>query len=129
MYAIANVILGTILPWDDGSDETLKLDYAYAEVLGVDQEEAVDLFEDEVLDDPTSGWTKNYHGGSSTPSAFVGVSLHEFDETCHFPLSTLTGIVPTAEQEYAARIKYDALPEPVRAVLPPYGMYVVWSSS
>lgn len=128
MYAIANVILGTILPWD--SDDALaKLDRAYAEARGETVEGAVNLFAEEVLEDEASGWTKNYHGASPVASAFVGVSLHEFDETNHFPLSRLTEIAPTPEQELEARSKYDALPAPVRAALPPFGTYVVWSTS
>lgn len=40
MYAIANVIIGTILPWDDGNDALPMLDRAYAEADRVDVEEA-----------------------------------------------------------------------------------------
>lgn len=128
MYAIVEVILGTILPWDD-DDILSKLDRAYAVALLDANDEGDDLFNEVVLEEPTSVWTKNYHGASDVPSAYVGVALHQFDESNHFPLSKLTDIKPTEEQEREARAKYDALPETVRVVLPPFGTYVVWSTS
>ena len=133
MYAIAEVILGTILPWDD-DDILSKLDRAYAvalrDELSLDaDDDGDDLFNEVVLDEPNYKWTKNYHGASDVPSAYVGVALHQFDESNHFPLSKLTDLKPTEEQEREARRKYDALPETVRAVLPPFGTYVVWSTS
>jgi hypothetical protein len=128
MYTIANVILGTILPWD--VDEILPLlDVAYAPSYDIVPGDAVNLFVEETLDDETRGWTTEYHGASDVPSAFVGVKLTEFDESNHVPLSALTDLKPTDEQMGEARRKYDALPEPVRAVLPPFGIYVLWSTS
>jgi hypothetical protein len=128
MYAIANVVLGTILPWD--VDEILPLlDCAYAPSYDIYPGDAVNLFVEETLDDETRGWTREYHGTRTVPSAFVGVRLAEFDESNHVPLSTLVDLKPTDEQMSEARRKYDALPEPVRAVLPPFGTYVLWSSS
>jgi len=84
-----------------------------------------------VLEDDSDehGWEKNYHGASDVPSAYVGVELHEFDESDHFELTRLTAIAFTPEQLVEAATKYEKIPMAVRAILPPFSIYVLWSTS
>jgi hypothetical protein len=152
MYAIAQVILGTILPWgnDDGdpdgtvTEQRLNVEYGRAidpdwtdiDVTAYEIDPATcqprwdRYFQDVILEEPEKhGWEKNYHGASVVPSAFVGVELHEFDESDHFEFSRLTEITFTPEQLSEACAKYDKLPMAVRAILPPFSVYILWSTS
>lgn len=152
MYAIAQVILGTILPWgnDDGdTDGTIteqRLDVEYARAIDPEwtaldatayaidpatcRPEWTGYFQDAILEEAEKhGWEKNYHGASKVPSAYVGVELHEFDESDHFEFSRLTAIKFTPEQFAEACSKYEKLPMAIRAILPPFSLYILWSTS
>ena len=147
MYVIGNIVLGTYLPWDPEGSRELMMAYvatdptpwlgegetpddlmASAEQGDLDITEFMDNLED------MDGWVRKYHGAAPSTVAYLGVRVGEIDETDHFDLTEtirLAGEVlfPTHPSNIAARRMYDALPSAVRAVLPPFGLYVVWSSS
>lgn len=80
---------------------------------------------DDLFDD--APWQRLY-SGSGDPPFWVGVQLGTIDESrCErLPLKCAT---PTDEQVAAARVEYEKLPEAARALLPPFGVYLVWSTS
>lgn len=135
MYIIGNVILGTHLPWEGDEQRRISLLYATQEFLdrsGLDcsledlQADAEDGDTDFWLE--SEPWHREYHGSADDAVAWVGVQLGEFDVTNHFPLSDLD-FQPSPDQLARAREAYELIPEAVRAALPPFGVYVVWSSS
>ena len=142
MYMIGNVVLGTYLPQDDQKVRDVMEAYAAdPDFLKLVEEYNPGVTHDDLKVDAENGeleiwdfvddvWTKLYHGAARHPIAYVGVELGTFDEASdHFPLSDLTGMVPSAQQRLKARKAYDSLPQGVRDVLPPFDVYIVWSSS
>jgi hypothetical protein len=110
-YAIGNIVLGTYAPWDREIRNKL------IEELGED-------FQDE---DP---WEGAYHGSSEFSVAWVGVVLQRFDECDNFPLAAISQHSPPSRDIVKeARHRYEQLPVEIRKLLPPFGIYVVWSSS
>lgn len=87
------------------------------------------------LDHHEDVWTREYHGGADELVAWCGIQLGELDETNHFPFSDLMKFPellagPEGSELIAqARAKYDQIPQEIRNMLPPFGIYVVWSSS
>jgi len=136
VYSIGNVIVGTYLPWDDETVRRLSVLYATQE--SIDRLELYCTLED-LRADADNGdftewmdgepWRTEYHGSAPSEVAWVGAKIGEIDDTDHFPLSDLTGLQPTPEQLAKAREAYESLPPAVREALPPFGTYVVWSSS
>jgi len=158
MYIIGNIVVGTHLPWNRNRIRQIGQEYmvhlrntAPQELLSIlqdfkieDPEELMEISEEEFREEVSDlgyafveevlleegAWEKNYHGGSDDPSAFVGVEIGSLDETDHIPADELIRqLTPTEQQTAEAREKYDALPENVRKILPPFGVYIVWSSS
>lgn len=156
MYVIGNVILGTHLPWDKEVEKKLTIAYAKAKPEGLQPyidslntepsipyetvNSVIAGLEDDSLDweelewwdtwGEEDGWQKEYHGSGPSTVAWIGEQVGEFDETDHFPLSDITDMESVSPEVKAlARQKYEALPKEVRNVLPPFGLYVVWSSS
>ncbi len=121
MYTIGNVILGTYLTRHE------EVEPIYARELYADEADDWDVGSLDWSDvDP---WETMYHGSASDVIAFAGVCVHEFDECENFPLADLADIQPSPEQRAQARERYERIPEAVRVMLPPFGLYVVWSSS
>ena len=146
MYVIGNIILGTHLPWDDEKYNAIVRAMVAADpdkyrteielADGTKRKEtddellaAADAGEvDDVIDSPV--WEVMYHGAAPGLVAYCGVKLGELDETDHFSFDSLMARgAYTVEQRAEALEKYNQIPELVRAMLPPFGVYVVWSSS
>ena len=136
MYEIGNVILGTYLPWEGNAERDVSLLYATQETI---EANGLDCSLEELRADADNGdsdfwlefkpWHREYHGAAPGAVAWVGVKLAQFDTTDHFSLSDLELDPPAPIQMGKARDAYNSIPENVRAVLPPFGVYVVWSSS
>lgn len=83
------------------------------------------------LDQHGDLWTSEYHGAADDPVAWVGVELATFDVTNHFPFSDLMEVANliSADIISEAEGRYSKIPEGVRKLLPPFGVYVVWGTS
>jgi len=140
MHCIGNVIVGTYVPWS--REDFNKVGAAYAadaDFVKKVQEFNPDDNQEMLLADVEQGeldwlefvedvWTKEYHGGGNSTVAWVGVCIGTFDETDHFDLNDIKRLDET-EVFAEAMDKYRSLPQTVRDLLPPFGTYVVWSSS
>lgn len=121
----------------EADKEQLCLDYIEeAKKCGLPEEEGGwDSADYDWLDYHEDVWTREYHGGSDELVAWCGVHLGELDETNHFPFSDLMKFPELLASEEGteliaqARAKYAQIPKEIRDVLPPFGIYVVWSSS
>lgn len=145
MYSIGNIILGTYLPWSD--EAYYKLQQAYIAddpVAFVQEGETIEELmetaghDDIELFDALEGigkgeWNKEYHGSGDSPVAWLGVRVGEIDDTDHFSLHDIapSNFIGPGKQEVwdKAIAAYNELPQTVKDVLPPFGIYVVWSSS
>lgn len=147
-YSIGHIILGTYLPWDNY--ELQRIAHAvfvldppafmeagddpsdWAEGLLDGSIDWIDILRPEVdgVESLPGEWETAYHGSADFPIAWCGVELGTVDDTDNFPVSDITQMLPgSLEQIRDAGAKYDALPAELRAVLPPYGAYIVWSTS
>lgn len=139
-YAIANIILGTHLPWDKALAQQVLVAHVEADPNayldeGETREDVIEAakrgdFEFGDVFDGGEPWHKEYHGAADSVVAWVGVQLGAFDETDHLAFESLTNITdPTDEQFRLAVAAYESLPETVRKLVPPFGLYIVWSTS
>jgi hypothetical protein len=83
---------------------------------------------DEELDSEDGGYFTDLYNGGGGPSGFIGVELASFDECDAFLLSDITQDL-TIEQSAETAEKLSNLPLDYRMVLPPVGIWVVWSTS
>lgn len=119
MYSIGNIIIGTYLPED--RDIQLQISGIYCRELGLDDGDEVDW----VDLDP---WHTEYHGAAPWQVAWCGVRVRGIDVCGNFPLSDIMDL-PSPKQREDARREYERLPAAVRELCPPFGVYVVWSTS
>lgn len=140
MYDIGNIILGTYLPWSEDDERQVMRAHVAADLDRYRQRQTdgeVESDEDllaaaeqgeveEVFDQ--APWNKEYHGGAPSTTAWVGVRLGTIDVTDHIPVAAVDKR-PTPKQLEEAWKAYESLPSTVRKLLPPFGTYVVWSSS
>lgn len=116
MYSIGHIIVGTyfVEAWDDDDRPLSDL---------LEKHHDMDI-KDVVDDGPWTSLARRWR-----QCAYVGVELKEFDECGAFPYSDIAGLEPTPEQLRAARCLYEELPEFARELLPPFGVYIIWSTS
>ena len=74
-----------------------------------------------------------YHGSSPYMPGFCGVKLGSFscvmDLPIKLPMIGDVRFVPTDTEEQQARDLIDELPDEIKKVMPPFGVYIVWSTS
>lgn len=116
MYAIANIVWGS--PINEAASKIIAN-----------------------IDDPSEvGVTILYSGSASIFVGYVGVCLGSIDECAYVTSLDLAKgeiksdkntirLFPTADQKREAQELYDRVPDNLRSVLPPIGLYIVWSSS
>jgi hypothetical protein len=117
--------------------------YTIAEVIyGVPLTEKV---YNKIEDDFEEYFETSYSGSSKYPVGFVGVSLGSIDECDASNRIDLTNgqiynstdatkaksfsIIPTDEQKAEVQNKIDQLPDEIKELLPPIGIYFLWSTS
>lgn len=145
MYIVGNIIYGVPMPWDMGKTrEIFVLHATEAEIAAAwlnasgeaelpSHADLIESIKQGNVDDgvrdwlEAHGWAWAYHGGADSQPAWYGVRVGRIDETAHVRIADLP--TPTDDQRAAVEAKYNALPEDVRAALPPLGLYIVWSSS
>ena len=116
-YAIANIIYG--IPW---TDELYDLN----ESIGDDTPEWAESW----LEESMFGFTELYSGCAERTVGYLGVRLGSFDECSdYFLLCDLDKYKPTDEQVLSVMKELEWLPEQVRSLCKPIGIYVVWSTS
>lgn len=144
MYSIVSVIVGTYVKDHNATSQALALDklaqmgteaflaeFATEPEPGeepVTAEELIEGWTYEATDFDDEPWKVYYHGGADYPPVAVGVEIDGFDETENQVASEIR-LTPTDEETAQARAVYDALPEIVRASMPPFGVYLVWHTS
>lgn len=148
MYIIGHIIVGTYLPWDGDSEREVAVAHfkedpdMFKPFEGETLESTIEGLADDCIDwqelewldvvEDKYHWIREYHGSAPSTVAWCGVELGQFTECDHFPVSQLTDILAKdVHGEYTAMAmeRYNALPQGVRDALPPFGVYVVWSSS
>lgn len=118
-YSIVKVIHGTYLPADDDiRDEVCRL---------MDEHTGEDWGEGWMDDE--SIFTYEYHGNASHAPIWVGVGLDTFDEAQDAMNINKLTLTPTEEQLAVASERLERLPQAVRNMLPPVGVYFVFCSS
>ncbi len=85
------------------------------------------------------GFEEMYSGSAEVPPGYIGVDLGGFDEIDPVRIDLTNGkfiaerhsfsFAPTPQQEAEAQAKIDALPDELKTVLSPVGVWIVWSTS
>lgn len=137
MYTIGHIILGTYLPLDTDLQEKVAIEivtanpdeYRYEDDPDADLVQEIkdgNMYLSDIFDKDPWNWEAS---DINEEVAWVGVKLKQFDDTEHVSLKDFLPPHPTEEQIGTARARYELLPGAVRDMLPPFGVYIVWSSS
>jgi hypothetical protein len=141
MYIKGTIIIGTFYPLSDFGFDREEFHSRYFSWAKDDQYgdgngnietplTPSEFFQDYILEDGTHGWKKLYHGSSMEPIAFIGVEIKELDECEH--VMNIDKVFES-EKYYPQMEKaislYRSIPEEISAMLPPFGVHLIWSSS
>jgi len=120
MYVIANIIYGTY--------KTKAVDRLINELKDIAWDEG--NFKEVVGDeDEPFGYDEMYSGNSEITPGWLGVDLDQFDECAHGIDVSKLNTLPTDKQKKEAQDKFDALPQELKDIAPPIGIYIVFSTS
>jgi hypothetical protein len=124
--------------------------YTYGEIIygspvGIKADKWLNSDENDRDDWEDIGFTISYSGSSERVVAYIGVKLGEIDAATDAVGIDVQGgrmvygstideakwfsLVPTSEQKAETERLFAALPKKLQEVMPPLGVYLVWSTS